>query len=97
MKKYKGWVSKEAYLQNLYNHRKVFIANGAGMSVLEINEEINKIEKQLKATTKKLSTTRKIVLAINTLKKVVNVEASQQEIEDALKLLESIKLKDLND
>lgn len=45
---------------------------------------------------KKLSLERKIVLVIETLRRSVNGEASQIEIEEALNLLSSITLGDLN-
>jgi len=45
MKKYKGFVSKEAYLEYLLKERKALVENGAGMAVLETNEKRSQIRK----------------------------------------------------
>ena len=48
MKKYKGFISKEAYLQYLLKERQALVEMGAGQEVLEINENIAKIARILK-------------------------------------------------
>ncbi len=48
MKKYKGFISKEAYLQYLLQERKVLSENGNTMAILEINEEIANVADKIK-------------------------------------------------
>lgn len=47
-KTYKGWVSKEAYLEYLLKERKALVEMGEGMSVLGINEVIARMARMLK-------------------------------------------------
>ena len=48
MKKYKGFISKEVYLQYLLKEREASIKYLQGMNVLALNEEIAKMAKMLK-------------------------------------------------
>ena len=48
MKNYKGWVSKEAYLDHLLKERRALTEMGEGMGILELNEEIARMADKIK-------------------------------------------------